>query len=526
MNMNLNVNEYRSKALGCWLGKNIGGTLGAPFEWRRQVNDVSFYTQDLGGEPLPNDDLDIQLLWLVAMEEKGIEIDAHVLSEYWTLYVTPHWAEYGTAKINMRSGLQPPITGAFNNAYKDSCGSFIRSEIWACIAPGAPRLAARYAYEDAILDHGNGEGVYAEVFCAALESAAFVEKDVYKLIDIGLSFVPTDCAVAAAVHNAIVSYRSGKPWLDARNEILAKYRGGLHRNQISEDDRQRGFDAGKQGWDAPSNIGMLIIGLLYGEGQFDRSLCVTVNCGEDTDCTGATVGSIFGLMHGAQAIPQKWVDPIGRAIKTACLNLGELGYFGNQLPQNVDDLTDRTERIARQVMLRYNLPVQLSERPTDLSGLASESLYGGSFTASLYENLGCPVFRFPFFEVAVDYENDPTIRDNTAKIIRLRIRNIYKTAANLNLRWHTPEGWQVSPAPSATVFSPHAYLTNQAHGFSAFGGRVGQAQVLEFQIRAEHVQDFVNRLDVQISSDGRPTIMLVPVTLLNGNGALASGYRA
>jgi len=56
----LNREDYRKKVLGCWMGKNIGGTLGAPFEWRRQVNAVSFYTQDLGGEPLPNDDLDIQ----------------------------------------------------------------------------------------------------------------------------------------------------------------------------------------------------------------------------------------------------------------------------------------------------------------------------------------------------------------------------------------------------------------------------------------------------------------------------------
>ena len=74
------------------------------------------------------------------------------------LYVTPHWAKYGTAKINMRSGLLPPLSGTYSNDYKDSCGAFIRSEIWACIAPGFPQLAARYAYEDAILDHGNGEG--------------------------------------------------------------------------------------------------------------------------------------------------------------------------------------------------------------------------------------------------------------------------------------------------------------------------------------------------------------------------------
>ena len=92
--MNLNRQDYLDKVLGCWMGKNIGGTLGAPFEWKRQVNDVRFYTQDLKGEPLPNDDLDIQLLWLLAMEEQGVDIDSHTLAEYWCLFVGPHWAEY------------------------------------------------------------------------------------------------------------------------------------------------------------------------------------------------------------------------------------------------------------------------------------------------------------------------------------------------------------------------------------------------------------------------------------------------
>src|SRR5512143_691135 len=109
--MILNESDNRNKVIGCWLGKNIGGTLGAPMEWRRQINNVSFYTQDLGGEPLPNDDLDIQLVWLVAMEERGVEIDAQTLAEYWCLYVSPHWVEYGTAKINLRRGIVPPLSG-------------------------------------------------------------------------------------------------------------------------------------------------------------------------------------------------------------------------------------------------------------------------------------------------------------------------------------------------------------------------------------------------------------------------------
>ena len=93
--------EYRNKVLGCWLGKNIGGTIGAPFEWKRQLNDINFYVQeDLHGQPMPNDDLDIQLLWLCALEEKGLDFSAHRLAEYWCLYLTPYWCEYGTSKMH------------------------------------------------------------------------------------------------------------------------------------------------------------------------------------------------------------------------------------------------------------------------------------------------------------------------------------------------------------------------------------------------------------------------------------------
>ncbi|MDA3959636.1 MAG: ADP-ribosylglycohydrolase family protein, partial [Planctomycetota bacterium] len=217
--------DYRDRVLGCWLGKNIGGTLGAPFEWRRQVNEVDFYTQDLHGEPLPNDDLDIQLLWLVALEERGLELNAACLAEYWCTYVTPHWSEYGTAKINMRAGLPPPLCGTVGNDFRDSCGAFIRSEIWACIAPGMPGVAAKYARRDGMLDHGDGEGTHAEVFCAALESAAFVCADLGDLIDIALSYIPPDCGVAQAVALARRCADEGIDWRDARHQILAQHRG-------------------------------------------------------------------------------------------------------------------------------------------------------------------------------------------------------------------------------------------------------------------------------------------------------------
>lgn len=223
--MILSVKDYKNKTLGCWLGNNIGGTLGAPMEWRRQKNDVSFFIQDLSGEPAPNDDLDIQIIWLNALEVDGIDINSNILGGYWTLYNDAHWSEYGNAKVNLKSGLFPPLSGSMNNDYKDSCGCFIRSEIWATICPGMPQVAAKYAYEDAIIDHGNGEGMFAEVFIATIEASAYLVNNIRQLIEIGLSYIPVDCSVAKAVKYVIGCYDTRMPWEEMRIGVLKNFRG-------------------------------------------------------------------------------------------------------------------------------------------------------------------------------------------------------------------------------------------------------------------------------------------------------------
>ena len=197
MDIKINKKLYRDKVYACWLGKNIGGTMGTPFEGNPNLLDIKIFTS-ANGEPLPNDDLDLQLVWLHAAEQYGKRVDARVLADYWMSYIFPNWSEYGMGKRNLRAGMQPPLCGYVSNPYKDSNGSWIRTEIWACMAPGHPEIAVRYAYEDAIIDHAE-EGVYATAFCAAVESAAFVVSDKRELIRIGLSYIPENCLTAQAI---------------------------------------------------------------------------------------------------------------------------------------------------------------------------------------------------------------------------------------------------------------------------------------------------------------------------------------
>ena len=96
--MVLKLNEFRDKLAGCWAGKNVGGVLGAPFECKRMVPDVDFYIQDLSMGPPANDDLDLQIVWLAAVERYGRNVNASILGEYWLSYVIPNWVEYGTLR--------------------------------------------------------------------------------------------------------------------------------------------------------------------------------------------------------------------------------------------------------------------------------------------------------------------------------------------------------------------------------------------------------------------------------------------
>ena len=242
----INRGEYRDKVLGCWTGKNIGGTLGAPMEGKREIFDVTFYTQDLKGNPAPNDDLDLQLVWLKAIEDHGIyNVNERLLGEYWMAHITGPWNEYGVAKFNLANGLFPPLSGFCNNdVWKNSNGAWIRSEIWACLFPGEPDEAAPFAWCDSCVDHAD-DGIYAEIFTAVLESAAFVENDLRKLIDCAFARIPADCRIARSVKIVLDAFDAGEDWKTARNRVVA--------------------DSADLGWfQAPANVAFTILGLLYG----------------------------------------------------------------------------------------------------------------------------------------------------------------------------------------------------------------------------------------------------------------------
>ena len=497
--MRINLHEYRDKVLGCWMGKNIGGTLGLPFEWKRKINDVTFYTQDLDDEFTTSRDLDIQLLWLRALEDHGVHIGTAVLSEYFLSYISAHIGEYGPTKASMRAGLMPPLS-SMSSGYSDSSG-FTRSEIWACIAPGCPEIAARNAYQDAIIDHGDGEGLYAAMFIAVMQSAAFIESDLYELIGIGLSYIPPNCGVALAVECAVGCYQDGKTWLEARDQVLLEHRGHYATWDgagVSQRDWDHNLADGAHGYDAPSNIGMIMIGWLYGEGDFGHSISITVNCGEDTDSNAAALGALLGIIEGEARIPQEWATPIGRRITTHMIDVFDVKH----IPTTIDELTTRVERLSKIIMLTYRTDVELSERKaTSVSQRELLKLADVKMGEKILRNPRGPVHECNLITCALDYKNGAYIRSGGTTRMILKISCKLRHELVLNIKWYKPDGFSIKPTGAGLMRCPAGGVESNPY---------------MFEIVAEGPVALINRFVIEITSPGRHTVALIPVVLLDG----------
>ncbi len=389
--------EYMNKILGGYMGKNIGGSLGGPVEGAMPPLSLTFYS-NLDKLPLPNDDLDLQLLNLHALEQHGPNLTPDDLAGEWLAHVFFPYDEYGAALMNFRRGVKPPLSGWFSNPFSDCMGAPIRSEIWAMVAPGQPDIAAHYAYNDAVIDHAGGEGVYGEVLFAVMESAAFFESDKDALLDLGLSYIPKESRCYDAISIVREAYKNGKSFDEARDRMLEK-----HRNNNFTD--------------APQNIGITILGFLYGS-DFEDALLKTVNCGYDADCTCATLGALLGILYGREALPEKWVAPVGDVIAVSP------EVKGICAPKTMAELAERTRIAAQKVMLEWK----------------RDFTFNGSARADIYVSTTEYTYHLPHggicdFEVRADFKaGGPSIAKNGEKAVEFTLIN--HTDAELPLRMH------------------------------------------------------------------------------------------
>ena len=484
--MELNATLFQDKVYACWIGKNIGGTMGTPYEGQREMQNIrGFVTKP--NEVLPNDDLDLQLVWLEAVEKIGpYGLDCKKLGEFWCSFIVPFWNEYGIGKTNMQRGLHAPLSGDYGNAWKNSNGAWIRTEIWASLAPACPDVAAKYAIEDAKVDHGAGEGTIAAAFVAAMQSAAFAVENVRTCIDVALGMIPERSRLAASIRRVTECYESGVSPRDAR-EIIQKMNA----------------DIGDGWFEAPSNVAYAVLGLLYGEGDFKKTMFTAINCGDDTDCTGATVGATLGILNGTAGIPEDWRAYLGDSIVTISLNRTS----GLRPPKNCAELTERVTRCAPIMLLANHANVSITDGPSRIPANVVEIWRAQNKTKAALERMEPYSFttEFAFCTATAIWDGAPEIKQGEIKRVTLRFSNRYEIYGNtpyyLNLRWLLPEGFTVEGGKNSLRL-PHF----DAHD---------TAKIEEtFILRAGGVVLPVNRIVVEVVADHRPTTGYIPLVLL------------
>ena len=382
------------------------------------MQTLTFY-DPLPSKSAPNDDLDLQLAWLKCLEDRGVDITCGDLADYWVKYLSAYpWNEYGFCRRNLGRGLRPPVSGCFENYYIDEMGSPIRSEIWACIAPGDPQLAAALAWHDAVLDHAGGEGVYGEMFWAALESAAFVLDAPKTLIAIGLNMIPIWSRISRVIRDAAWCHENNVPWDEARERILRSFG---HHNPCH----------------APQNHGFTILGWLYGA-DFGDKLCKAVNCGYDTDCTGATLGSVLGILGGTAGIPARWREPVGEAIVLH-------KFTGDcDAPADVAELTARTEAVARQMLPTRSDAAELADAthcPDDLSVLFRND----KALRALARDPMSAIERVDGYDLAFHYLGEPVLRPGVAKTVAVSVSKDDVPCSVSRVELALPAGWTAGP---------------------------------------------------------------------------------
>lgn len=328
---------------GAWTGRCVGCALGKPVEGMGMGRDAAgklagririkqylnargdwplnayFSGKDVAGDALkiscplshreniafmePDDDIHYSLVGLGVVEEKGPDFTWLDVARYWTQHIP--YAAICTAETqavlnfwNKGRGhgpAQPEYTRRHRNPYREWIGAQIRSDGWAWVCAGRPELAAEFAYRDACWTHERN-GIYGEMFLAAMQAAAFVEHDWRKLVAIGLSEIPRECRLAKAVRDCLGWIEASADWETCMAKVEAAFADMHVVHTIN-------------------NALICVLSLAYGRMDPHASITTSVMAALDTDCNGASVGSIVGAAAGRARFQSPLVAPLNDTIK-------------------------------------------------------------------------------------------------------------------------------------------------------------------------------------------------------------------
>ncbi len=263
------------------------------------------YADAIDGMPA-DDDTNYTVMAQRLLDQHGRDFTPGHVMEAW-IASQPKDA-YCTAErvafCNYIRGYRPPDTALYKNPYREWIGAQIRTDYYGYINPRDPETAAEMAWRDASISHVKN-GIYGAMFVSAMLAAAAVTPDMMTVLEVGLAEIPHTSRLYESIRRVMDAYKTGvsqENCFAMIHETWDEYQGYCWCHTIS-------------------NAMIVAASLLYGEGDYGRSICMAVQAAFDTDCNGATVGSIIGMAYGIEHIPACWQDPIHGLLHTAIFGM-------------------------------------------------------------------------------------------------------------------------------------------------------------------------------------------------------------
>lgn len=326
--------EFEDKILGGWLGRVAGCMIGKPVEdgthWTRPRIRMYLELADAyplldyipALQPMPSgyqlvpdcwrtttlgnvhgssrdDDIDYSMLALDLLETRGANYTTVDVSGLW-LRSLPYELVYTAERVTYRNlihGIDPSNAGGYRNPYREWIGALIRGDVFGYVNPGDPRSAAALAHQDACLSH-RGNGIYGELWAAALVAAAFTARSVVELVRSSLDHVPSSSRIWEAISSVLDMFESGATWEQTLDAVDARWSGYSWVHTVN-------------------NAAAIAAGLLFSDEDFGSAIGLTVMAGMDTDSNGATAGSVMGAYLGSSKLPTRLTAPLQDEVRSA-----------------------------------------------------------------------------------------------------------------------------------------------------------------------------------------------------------------
>ena len=311
-------NDYAERVYAGVLGKIIGVYLGRPFEgWskekiEKELGEIWYYVHEKVGVPLivTDDDITGTFTFLRALPDHGNnpDITPAEIGHTWLNYIIENksilwWGGMGrstehTAFLRLKNGIEAPMSGACtmnSKVVSEQIGAQIFIDGWAMVVPNDPATAVDLAKRAASVSH-DGEAIYGAQVLAAMESAAFGEADLNTLLDIGVSFVPEESVIATMIRELRELRKTEEDWRKAFEWLRQHY----------------GYACYGGGCHMVPNHGLMMLSLLWGEDDFQKTMMIVNTCGWDTDCNAGNVGCLMGIKNGLAGLDHgpDWRGPV------------------------------------------------------------------------------------------------------------------------------------------------------------------------------------------------------------------------